>query len=77
MVFGKVLSLVLGVQGGFPLPIAADLNEMLSGHFELVGREFSVFLEDVFFRGLAHGLAYFLGLVVDIIFGCIPVVHMT
>jgi hypothetical protein len=72
---GKVLGLVFGVEGGFPLPVGTDLDEMVAGLLELVGRELSIFLEDILFRRRGQFFADFLGHVVGEILRHVEVVH--
>ena len=57
---GKVLGVVLRVEGGLPLPGLAYFDEVVAGQFKLVGGEFSGLLEDVLLGRGAQLFANFL-----------------
>ena len=57
---GKVLGVVLRVEGGLPLPGLANFDEVVAGQFKLVGGEFSGLLEDVLLGRGAQLFANFL-----------------
>ena len=76
MIFGKIFGVVLRIEGRFPLPVATNFDEMVSGEFKLIGREFSNFLKDVFFRRRIDFFANLLSDVIGKILGHIPVVHL-
>lgn len=57
---GKVLGVVLGVEGGLPLPGLANFDEVVAGQFKLVGGKFPGLLEYVLLGRGAQFLANFL-----------------
>ena len=48
--FGKILGVVLRVEGGLPLPVCAYFDEVVASLFELIGGKFPIFLKDVLLR---------------------------
>ena len=74
--FGKILGVILRVEGGLPLPVCANFNEVIASLFELIGGKFPIFLKDVLLRRRTDLLAKLLRSVVHHILGHIPVVHL-
>lgn len=75
LVLGEILGVVLGVEGGLPLPGLANFDKVVTGQFKLVGGEFSSLLEDVLFWRGAQFLTNFLREVVGDVLGHVPIVH--